>query len=283
MEMNTYQKEAKATAIYPNDGNITYLALALCGEAGEVADKIKKVLRDKQGQFYAPDIAALEADITKKRQEWHDENAKQYNGDDVCYHCGQPLPPEMRERNLADFNKTKNDNKAKIQAQGKEMAQRLEALKKALQDTDNEIAEQEDDVKFVRSLQTADTSIYITDLAKLIAQNGVDIGGIRLFKWMRDNGFLTLDNKPTQRAVDLGVFEIKTSQWENPKTGEMARMLFVYHCRQLKMTLTQIAKHVHRDHSSMLHFLRKYDDDFKYNPQFREMATKVNELINCKS
>lgn len=62
-----------------------------------------------------------------------------------------------------------------------------------------------------------------------------------------------------------------------------ARMLFVYHCRQLKMTLTQIAKHVHRDHSSMLHFLRKYDDDFKYNPQFREMATKINELINCKS
>lgn len=59
-----------------------------------------------------------------------------------------------------------------------------------------------------------------------------------------------------------------------------ARMLFVYHCRQLKMTLTQIAKHIHRDHSSMLHFLRKYDDDFNFNPQFRELATRVNELIN---
>lgn len=63
MEMNTYQKEAKATAIYPNDGNITYLALALCGEAGEVADKIKKVLRDKQGRFYAPDIAAIALEL----------------------------------------------------------------------------------------------------------------------------------------------------------------------------------------------------------------------------
>ncbi|MCM1543676.1 MAG: DUF4406 domain-containing protein [Ruminococcus sp.] len=59
-----------------------------------------------------------------------------------------------------------------------------------------------------------------------------------------------------------------------------ARMLFVYHCRQLKMTLTQIAGYIHRDHSSMLHFLRKYDDDYTYNPQFREMATKVNELLN---
>ena len=59
-----------------------------------------------------------------------------------------------------------------------------------------------------------------------------------------------------------------------------ARMLFVYHCRRLKMTLTQIAKHVHRDHSSMLHFLRKYDDDFNYNPQFRELAEKLNQILN---
>lgn len=58
-----------------------------------------------------------------------------------------------------------------------------------------------------------------------------------------------------------------------------ARMLFVYHCRKLKMTLTQIARHIHRDHSSMLHFLRKYDDDFNYNPQFRELAEKVNQLL----
>ncbi len=59
-----------------------------------------------------------------------------------------------------------------------------------------------------------------------------------------------------------------------------ARVLFVYHCRQLKMTLTQIAKHIHRDHSSMLHFLRKYREDYDYNPQFRELADKVNQLLS---
>ncbi len=59
-----------------------------------------------------------------------------------------------------------------------------------------------------------------------------------------------------------------------------ARVLFVYHCRQLKMTLTQIAKHIHRDHSTMLHFLRKYREDYDYNPQFRELADKVNQLLN---
>lgn len=101
-----------------------------------------------------------------------------------------------------------------------EQAETIEIQQKQIEAQKIQIAEQEDGLKFVRALQTADTSIYITDLAKLICQNGVDIGGIRLFKWLRGNGFLTLDNKPTQRALELGVFEIKTSQWENPKTGE---------------------------------------------------------------
>lgn len=64
------------------------------------------------------------------------------------------------------------------------------------------------------------------------------------------------------------------------RDGFFARMIFVYHCRQNKMKLTEIAKHVHRDHSSMLHLLRKYQDDFKYNPQFREIATKINNILN---
>ncbi len=57
--LNEYQQAAVATAIFPTDSHISYLALALCGEAGEVADKVKKVLRDKNGQFYQPDIRAI--------------------------------------------------------------------------------------------------------------------------------------------------------------------------------------------------------------------------------
>lgn len=59
-----------------------------------------------------------------------------------------------------------------------------------------------------------------------------------------------------------------------------ARMFFVYHCRRLKMTLKQITKYINRDHTLILYLLRKYEDDFNYNPQFRELAEKVNNLLN---
>jgi len=50
MDFETYQKESKKTALYPNSGNnFVYPTLGLVGESGEVADKIKKVIRDKNG------------------------------------------------------------------------------------------------------------------------------------------------------------------------------------------------------------------------------------------
>ncbi|MBD5256201.1 MAG: nucleoside triphosphate pyrophosphohydrolase family protein [Bacteroides sp.] len=63
MELNDYQKAALSTTIYPNDNNISYLALAICGEAGELAEKVKKVIRDKQGQFYIPDLTAIAMEL----------------------------------------------------------------------------------------------------------------------------------------------------------------------------------------------------------------------------
>ena len=52
MELNHYQKESRKTALYPDVGNnAIYPTLGLVGEAGEVADKVKKILRDKNGVF----------------------------------------------------------------------------------------------------------------------------------------------------------------------------------------------------------------------------------------
>jgi len=55
MDLNTYQTAAIQTAIYPNRGsNFVYPALGLVGEAGEVADKLKKVIRDNEGVLIDP-------------------------------------------------------------------------------------------------------------------------------------------------------------------------------------------------------------------------------------
>ena len=92
---------------------------------------------------YAADITTLEADIVSKRDEWYKENAKAYSGDDVCYHCGQVLPKEMRDKNLSDFIATQKAKKDAIQVEGKRLAARLAELKKAHQDTEKEITDQQ--------------------------------------------------------------------------------------------------------------------------------------------
>lgn len=60
MEFNEYQSQARSTAIYPNIGsNLYYPALGLAGEAGEVCEKIKKIMRDKNGIATPQDIQEI--------------------------------------------------------------------------------------------------------------------------------------------------------------------------------------------------------------------------------
>ena len=62
--LNNYQAQAKDTAIYPEEAKIVYTALGLAGEAGEVADKVKKIIRDaKSDLFYKSDIAKELGDV----------------------------------------------------------------------------------------------------------------------------------------------------------------------------------------------------------------------------
>lgn len=74
---------------------------------------------------------------------------------------------------------------------------------------------------FADAVATSHTSILIGDLAKLLKQNGVDIGQKRLFIWMRDNGYLIKRkgsdwNMPTQKSMELELFEVKESTVNNP-------------------------------------------------------------------
>lgn len=74
---------------------------------------------------------------------------------------------------------------------------------------------------FADAVATSHTSILIGDLAKLLKQNGIETGQKRLFEWMRENGYLIKRkgsdwNMPTQKAMELGLFEVKESTVNNP-------------------------------------------------------------------
>ncbi len=103
-----------------------------------------------------------------------------------------------------------------------------ELMARALQVAQNKILERDKQIEtmkpkaiFADAVAASHTSILIGDLAKLISQNGVSIGQKRLFKWLRDNGYLIKRegsdrNMPTQRSMEMKLFEVKESTISNP-------------------------------------------------------------------
>lgn len=83
-----------------------------------------------------------------------------------------------------------------------------------------EIQENKPLVVFAKALQISEHNILIGELAKILKQNGVEIGQNRLFDWLRDNSYLIRKgeqrNLPTQRALELCLFEVKTTTINNP-------------------------------------------------------------------
>ena len=111
--------------------------------------------------------------------------------------------------------------------------------RKALQE---QVETQRPAVLFTGAVETSKSSILIGELAKILKQNGINIGQNRLFEWMRQNGYLIRRNgsdynMPTQRAMEMGLFEIKetsivhadghTSISKTPKVTGKGQVYFV--------------------------------------------------------
>lgn len=98
--------------------------------------------------------------------------------------------------------------------------QKLEEIKSENFMLEAKIKEDKPKVLFADAVETANTSILVGDLAKLIKQNGVDIGQKRLFEYLRKNGYLikggNSKNMPTQKSMELGLFEVKERTINNP-------------------------------------------------------------------
>lgn len=101
--------------------------------------------------------------------------------------------------------------------QGKELlALAVLEAQKTIEEKDAQIEEMKPHAILGQAITTANTSILIGDMAKILRQNGVNIGGQRLFEYLREKGYLikrkgTDWNLPTQKSMELGLFEIKES------------------------------------------------------------------------
>ena len=96
------------------------------------------------------------------------------------------------------------------------MATRLKEEKAKNKELEDKMKEDKPKVLFAEAVSIAKNTILIREMAKLIKQNGIDMGERRLFIWLRENGYLikkigTDYNMPTQKSMDLGLFEIKES------------------------------------------------------------------------
>ena len=122
------------------------------------------------------------------------------------------------------------------------LATELKTEKEKRQALEVQAEENKPKVLFADAVSVSNTSILVGDLAKIIKQNGVDIGANRLFAWLRDNGYLIKRkgsdyNMPTQYSMKLGLFEVKetvithsdghTSISKTPKVTGKGQQYFV--------------------------------------------------------
>lgn len=101
------------------------------------------------------------------------------------------------------------------------MARALLMADKKIQKLETQIEADKPKVLFADAVSASHSSILVGELAKLISQNGCKIGANRLFAWLRENGYLIKRkgsdwNMPTQRSMEMGLFEIKETNIQHP-------------------------------------------------------------------
>lgn len=96
------------------------------------------------------------------------------------------------------------------------MAKALLVAQRQIDERNKQIAAMEPKALFAAAVSASDDCILVRDMAKILRQNGVDLGEKRFCAWLRKNGYLTQDNSPTQRASDLGLFKMHERTINSP-------------------------------------------------------------------
>jgi len=137
-------------------------------------------------------------EMGKKAREYFIEVEKQYNSPDAILARAHKIM-EQRIKDLQWWNT---------------------ALELKTKELETKIDQSRPKVLFADAVDTSDTSILVGDLAKILKQNGFDVGQNRLFAILREKGFLikggSSKNLPTQRSIEAGLFQIKESSVVQP-------------------------------------------------------------------
>ncbi len=96
------------------------------------------------------------------------------------------------------------------------MAKALLVAQRQIDERNKQIAAMQPKALFADAVSASDDCILVRDMAKILRQNGVDLGEKRFYAWLRKNGYLTQDNSPTQRASDLGLFKMHERTINSP-------------------------------------------------------------------
>lgn len=149
---------------------------------------------------------------------------------------------EWKLKYIAAFNAMEKELAAKPLSRSELMAQALIAAHEELEHKTAQIEEMTPKAVFADAVRASKSSILIGELAKILRQNGVEMGQNRLFEWLRRNGYLISRagsdrNMPTQQAVEMGLLEIKettichsdghTSISKTPKVTGKGQIYFV--------------------------------------------------------
>lgn len=144
----------------------------------------------------------------------HKENAERFQD----WVCGEVLP-SIRKHGAYMTENTLEQAIADPDFLIK-LATELKNEKEKRKELETKVNEDKPKALFADAVETAQTSILVGDLAKLIKQNGINIGQKRLFSYLRENGYLIKNgsskNMPTQKSMEMNLFEVKERTINNP-------------------------------------------------------------------